>query len=96
MAGSLQSKQNTGFSEQQQRYLFQTNVVIPHNTSQQAHARLANYTSTSVTVVNTASAKCTRDLCHTSINMASAFVTLQLACVMGGMREQASRAHGLA
>ena len=48
---SLQSKQNAGLSEQQQGYLFQMNAVIPHKTSQQAHARLVNYTSTSVTLV---------------------------------------------
>ena len=40
VVGSLQSKQNAGLSEQQQGYLFQTNAVIPHKTSQQAHARL--------------------------------------------------------
>ena len=37
--------------KQQQGYLFQMNAVIPHRTSQQAHARLVNYTSTSVTLV---------------------------------------------
>ena len=36
---SLQSKQNTGLSEQQ-GYLFQMNEVIPQKTSQQAHTRL--------------------------------------------------------
>ena len=50
VVGSLQSKQNAGMSGQQQDYLFQTNVVIPHKTSQQAHAMLANYSSTSVTL----------------------------------------------
>ena len=50
-AGSLQSKQNAGLSEQQQAYLLLTNVVLAHKTSQQAHARLANYTLTFVTLV---------------------------------------------
>ena len=42
VAGSLQSKQNAGLSEQQQQqgYLFQMNTVIPHETLQQAHAIL--------------------------------------------------------
>ena len=40
VVGSLQSKQSAGMSEQQQGYLFRTNAVIPHKTSQQAHARL--------------------------------------------------------
>ena len=43
--GSLQSNQNAGMSEQQQGYLFHTNLVIPHKPSQQARARLVNYTS---------------------------------------------------
>ena len=51
VAGSLQSKQNAEMSEQQQGYLFHTNAVIPHKTTQQAHARLVNYTSASVTLV---------------------------------------------
>ena len=42
VAGSLQSKQNAGMSEQQQAYSFQMNVVIPHKTSQQAQARFVN------------------------------------------------------
>ena len=33
-----------GCWKQQQGYLFQMNTVIPHKTSQQAHARLVNYT----------------------------------------------------
>ena len=41
VASSLQSKQNAGLSEQQQGYLLQTNVVLPHKTSQQAHVRLS-------------------------------------------------------
>ena len=53
VVGSLQSKQNAGLSEQQQGYLFHMNVVIPHKTSEQAHARLVNYTVTSVTLVLT-------------------------------------------
>ena len=40
VASCLQSKENVGLSEQQQGYLFNRNVVIPHKTSQQAHARL--------------------------------------------------------
>ena len=40
-----------GCRKQQQGYLFQMNAVIPHKTSQQAHARLVNYTPTSVTLV---------------------------------------------
>ena len=40
VVGSLQSKQNAGLTEQQQSYLFQTKVVIPHKTSQQANAEL--------------------------------------------------------
>ena len=38
---SLLSNQNTGMSKQQQGYLFYTDTVIPHKTSQQAHVRLA-------------------------------------------------------
>ena len=38
---SLKSNQNTGMLKQQRGYLFYTNTVIPHKTSQQAHARLA-------------------------------------------------------
>ena len=53
VAGSLQSKQNTGLSEQQQGYLFQTDVIIPPKTSQQAHARLVN----KYTLMNMAPAK---------------------------------------
>ena len=40
-----------GCRKQQQGYFFLTNVIIPRKTSQQAHARLVNYTSTSVTLV---------------------------------------------
>ena len=40
VVGSLLSKQNTGMSENTTGYLFHTNAVIPHKTSQQAHARL--------------------------------------------------------
>ena len=72
VVGSSQSKQNAGLSEQQQGYLFQTDVVnFAQLTPQQAHARLANYTLTFVTrhtQINTASAKCWRDLYHTSID----------------------------
>ena len=42
VVGSLLSNQNAGMSETQQGYLFHTNAVIPHKTSQQAHARLVN------------------------------------------------------
>ena len=38
VVGSLLSNQNAGMSETQQGYLFYTNAVIPHKTSQQAHA----------------------------------------------------------
>ena len=51
VVGSLQSKLKAGLSEQQQGYLFQMDVVIPHKTSQRAHTRLANYSSTSATLV---------------------------------------------
>ena len=51
VVSSLQSKENAGLSEQQQAYLLLTNVVLAHKTSQQAHARLANYTLTFVTLV---------------------------------------------
>ena len=40
VVGSLLSNQNAGMSETQQGYLFHTNTVIPHKTSQQAHTRL--------------------------------------------------------
>ena len=36
------SNQNAGMSETQQEYLFHTNAVILHKTSQQAHPRLVN------------------------------------------------------
>ena len=51
VVSSLWSNQNAGLSEQQRGYLFHTNAVIPHKTSQQAHARLVSYASTSVTFV---------------------------------------------
>ena len=51
VVSSLQSKENAGLSEQQQAYLFHTNIVIPDKTSQQAHARLVDYTVTSITLV---------------------------------------------
>ena len=38
VVGGLQSKQNAGMLEKQQGYLFHTKAVIPHKTSQQAHA----------------------------------------------------------
>ena len=44
-----------GCQKQQQGYLFHANAVIPHKTSQRAHARLVT----------------TLDLHHTCINMAS-------------------------
>ena len=50
VVGSLYSNQNARLSEQQQGYLYHTNAVIPHKTSQQVHARLVSYTSTSVTL----------------------------------------------
>ena len=53
VVSSLQSKQNAWLSEQQQGYLFQTNALIPHKTSQQAHTRLVNYTWSSLTLVDT-------------------------------------------
>ena len=51
VADNLQSKQNAGLSVEHQGYLFQTNAVIPHKNSQQAHAKLVNYTLTAVTLV---------------------------------------------
>ena len=53
VAGRLQSNKNAALLEQQQGYLLQMNAVIPHKTSQQAHARLqvVNLTSTSITLV---------------------------------------------
>ena len=43
--------QHAGFSEQQQGFLFQTNVVLRHKSSPQAHAKLVYYTLTFVTLV---------------------------------------------
>ena len=40
-----------GCRKHQQGYFFQMNAVIPHKTSQQAHDRLVNYPSTSITLV---------------------------------------------
>ena len=51
VVGGLQCKQNAGMSEQQQGNLFHMNAVIRRKTSQEAHARLVNYASTSVTLV---------------------------------------------
>ena len=70
VVGSLQCKLNARLSEQQQGYLFQTNVVIPHKTLQQAHARLVIYTlhlHTDHSSIDTASANTLR----------ATFVTLQ-------------------
>ena len=55
VVGSLLSNQNAGMSKTQPEYLFHTNAVIPHKTSQQAHARLVT----------------TLDLRHSGINSAS-------------------------
>ena len=52
VAASLQSKQNAGWSEQQQGYLFQTkSSKLRTRLNKQAHARLVNYDSASVTLV---------------------------------------------
>ena len=56
VVGSLVSNQNAGMSETQQGYLFHTNAVISHKTSQQAHARLVNTLYLRHPWINTASA----------------------------------------
>ena len=53
---SLLSNQNAGMSETQQGDLFHTNAVIPHETSQQAHAGLVNTLDLPHRCINTASA----------------------------------------
>ena len=50
VVGSLKSESTRRVVGTQQGYLFQANIVLCHKTSQQAHARLVNYTLTSVTL----------------------------------------------
>ena len=50
---NLLSNQNTGVAKQQRGYLFYTNTVIPHKTSQQAHARLATTLDLRHSCINT-------------------------------------------
>ena len=47
------SNQNKGMPKQQRGYLFYTNTVIPHKTSQQAHARLATTLDLRHSCINT-------------------------------------------
>ena len=50
VVGSLKSESTRRFVGTATGYLFQTNEVLRHKTSPQAHARLVNYTLTSVTL----------------------------------------------
>ena len=52
---SLLSNQNAGMPKTQPEYLFHPNAVIPHKTSQQAHARLVTTLDLRQPRINTAS-----------------------------------------
>ena len=59
---SLLSNQNTGMSKQQRGYLFYTNAVTPHKTSQQARTWLVTTLDLRHSCINTASARYPRNL----------------------------------
>ena len=67
MVGSLCLIRTQGCRKQQQEYLFHTNAVIPHKTSQQAHARLVTTLDLRQPRINTASARYPRNLSVTNI-----------------------------